>query len=112
VDEELMGMIEYAEAAFTLGEPMKTQHRQHLRQLAQQAFERDLPKLLKTHPGQWVAYQGDQQLLCAPHTHEVYEECFQQGLTSDQFMIFEIGPDVEEVRIGPMSFDCGSGLRS
>ncbi len=26
------------------------------------AFRRDLPELLRTHPGQWVAYHGDERI--------------------------------------------------
>jgi hypothetical protein len=30
-------------------------------QRGQEAFGRDLPELLKKHPGKWVAYSGDRQ---------------------------------------------------
>ena len=84
---------------------MNAQQPQELRQLARRAFDRDLPRLLKSHPGQWVAYQGDTQVICAEHTHDVYQECFRQGLTRDQLMIFEIAPADEEITFGPMAFD-------
>lgn len=84
---------------------MNAQQLQQLRQQAARGFERDLPCLLAAHPGQWVAYQGDQQVICAPHTHEIYQECFRQGLTADQFVIFQIVPANEEVIFGPVAFD-------
>ena len=67
--------------------------------------ERDLPRLLHEHPGEWVAYRGERQVACAAHTQEVYETCFRLGLQPDQFVIFEIAPPEEEMAFGPMAFD-------
>lgn len=84
---------------------MNAQELQELRRQASHAFECDLPRLLQTHPGQWVAYHGDRLVICAGHTHDVYHECFRQGLTRDQFVIFEIISADEEMILGPMAFD-------
>jgi hypothetical protein len=78
---------------------------QSLRDQAQKSFERDLPRLLHEHPGEWVAYRGERQVACAAHTQEVYETCFRLGLQPDQFVIFEIAPPDEEIAFSPMAFD-------
>ncbi|MCI0461828.1 MAG: hypothetical protein L0Z62_33170, partial [Gemmataceae bacterium] len=66
------------------------------------AFERDLPQLWADRPGQWVAYQGNQQLGFAPHKHELYQLCFQRGLQRDEFVIFCIEPQETEITLGPV----------
>lgn len=59
-----------------------------LKQQAQQAFDRDLPRLWQERPGQWVAYQGDRLLDFGMKKHELYQECFSRGLQRDEFVIF------------------------
>jgi hypothetical protein len=51
------------------------------------AFRRDLPELLRTHPGKWVAYHGDQQLGFGGTQTELYQQCFAIGLTRDDFIV-------------------------
>jgi hypothetical protein len=84
---------------------MNAQQLLELRQQARRAFDGNLRQLLKTHPGQWVAYHGDRQVICAAHTHDLYQECFRQGLAPDEFVIFAIVPADEEITFGPMAFD-------
>jgi hypothetical protein len=77
----------------------------HLRETARQQFVRDLPHLLRNHPGCWVAYHGEQQVGIARHTGELHQVCRQQQLALDELMFFEIVPPDEEVLFGPMALD-------
>jgi hypothetical protein len=76
-----------------------------LQQQALGAFQRDLPHLWIERPGQWVAYQGDQQLGFAAHKHELYQQCFQRGLQREDFVIFCIQPQETEITLGPLVLD-------
>jgi len=50
-------------------------------------FRRDLPELLRTHPGQWVAYHGDERVGFGRTETELYQRCFARGLTRDDFIV-------------------------
>jgi hypothetical protein len=52
-----------------------------------EAFRRDLPQLLKTHRGRWVAYHGDQQIGFARNGNALFEKCFRRGLKADEFLV-------------------------
>lgn len=54
---------------------------------SQEAFYRDLPKLLKTHCRQWVAYHGDELIGFARSQTELYERCVRRGLQEDEFVV-------------------------
>ncbi len=77
----------------------------HLQQQALAAFQRDLPSLWAERPGQWVAYQGARRLGFAPHKYELYQQCFQQGLPREEFVIFCIEPQETEITVGPVVLD-------
>ncbi len=47
----------------------------------------DLPELLKTHAGWWVAYHGDCRLGPARTETELYQSCLAQGLPEDEFLV-------------------------
>ncbi|MBW3538826.1 MAG: hypothetical protein KY476_01010 [Planctomycetes bacterium] len=53
------------------------------------AFRRDLPELLKTHRGQWVAYHGDERIGFGRSKTDLYEACFRGGLSRDDFVVAE-----------------------
>jgi hypothetical protein len=84
---------------------MNTPPIQHLHQQALSTFQRDLPALWAERPGQWVAYQGERQLGFARSKHELYQRCFQQGLTREEFVIFCIEPQETEMTLGPVVLD-------
>ena len=69
------------------------------------AFQRDLPRLWTERPGQWVAYQGDRQLAFAPQKHQLYQQCFQNGLRREDFVIFCIEPQETEITLDPVVLD-------
>jgi hypothetical protein len=54
---------------------------------AQAAFYRDLPELLKTHLGQWVAYHGDQFVGSARTQTELFRRCVGCGLRESDFIV-------------------------
>jgi hypothetical protein len=84
---------------------MTVQQLDDRKQLALQAFHRDLPELWAEHPGHWVAYGGEQQLELAAKKHELYQTCFQRGLQADEFVIFCIEPQETEMASGPVVLD-------
>ena len=51
------------------------------------AFRHDLPELLKTHPGKWVGYHGDERIGFGKTPTELYQRCFARGLTRDDFIV-------------------------
>ena len=72
----------------------------HGADLSVAAFERDLPKLLATAPGRWVAYAHGTRLRIANTQPELYKYCLRElGLGHEQFVVRLImpvnGPDVE-----------------
>jgi len=65
-------------------------------QRGQEAFRRDLPRLLEKHAGQWVAYSGDRQLGIARSKRELYQRCLRQGLGDEEFVVRGIEPEMVE----------------
>src|SRR5947209_1834498 len=61
--------------------------------LANEAFLRDFPELLKTHRGQWVAYHGDKCYGFAKDDRDLYRRCRRDGITLDEFNVYPIRPD-------------------
>jgi hypothetical protein len=87
-------------------EPLMTsQQLADLKQEALRTFQRDLPHLWKERPGQWVAYQGNQQLGFGVQKHELYQECFRRNLQQEEFVIFCIEPQETEMTLGPVVMD-------
>ena len=58
------------------------------------AFRRDLPRLLEEHPGQWVAYHLDERVGIDRAKTPLYQKCLARGLTSNDFIVRRIVPDV------------------
>ena len=54
---------------------------------AQRLFRRDLPRLLLSHDGQWVAYRGDQQVGFGDSMLDLYRECFRMGIKPDELVV-------------------------
>lgn len=61
---------------------------------SQNAFRRDLPRLLKEHPRQWVAYRGDEQVAIGPSKRQLYQECLRRGFLVGEFVVRSIEPEV------------------
>ncbi|HUG89587.1 MAG TPA: hypothetical protein VML55_02055 [Planctomycetaceae bacterium] len=56
------------------------------------AFRRELPELLKTHRGQWVAYHGDERVGFGRRQTPLYQECLRRGWSRDEFIVWGIEP--------------------
>jgi len=63
-------------------------------ELSQNAFRRDLPRLLREYPRQWVAYHGDEQVAVGPSKRQLYQECLRRGLRVGEFVVRSIEPEV------------------
>lgn len=64
-----------------------------------EAFRRDLPGLLKTHRGEWVAYHGQQQIGIARTAATLYQDCFRRGLEDHEFLVSHISPEIPDNEI-------------
>jgi 6-phosphogluconolactonase/glucosamine-6-phosphate isomerase/deaminase len=65
-------------------------------QRSQEAFRRDLPRLLQTKGlyRHWVAYHGDERVGFARSDAELYEQCFRRGLKDHEFVVRCIVPEL------------------
>jgi hypothetical protein len=59
------------------------------------AWRRDLPELLKTHPGKWVAYHGDQRMGFGRTKTELVQKCLRSGLEIGQFLVLTVEREIE-----------------
>jgi hypothetical protein len=84
---------------------MTTQQLADRKQQALQAFLRDLPQLYGQRPAQWVAYEGDRQVGFAAQKHTLYQQCLDQGLQREEFVVFCIEPQESEMTLGPVVLD-------
>ena len=64
-----------------------------------EAFRRDLPRLLETHYGKWVAYHGDAQLGFGKTETGLYEKCLARGMKRDEFLVCSIEPEIPDDEI-------------
>jgi len=66
---------------------------------AERLYLRDLPELLRSKPGRWVAYtaqgaidEGDDELT-------LFESCYGRGLRRGQFLVARVEPDLPVAEI-------------
>jgi hypothetical protein len=62
----------------------------------QAAFRRDLPELLKTRYGQWVAYHGDQRLGFGWSKFQLVQECLRRGINDRELLVCGVAPPMSE----------------
>lgn len=60
-------------------------------------LRRDLPALLSEHPGQLVAYCGEERIAIGPTATELVEKCMKRGLKDDEFLLEAIVPEDDSV---------------
>ena len=65
-------------------------------QRSQAAFRRDLPQLLKKYKGRWVAYNGDRQIAIGRSKRKLYQQCLDQGLDEEEFVVRFIQQELPE----------------
>jgi hypothetical protein len=63
---------------------------------AHQAFQRDLPALLSSHRGLWVAYHGDEQIGIDDDDEPLIRECQRRGLNAYEYIVDVIEPKPAE----------------
>src|SRR4051812_40561504 len=64
----------------------------------QEAYQRDLPELLKKHEGRWIAYSGDRRLGITRTRRQAYELGFRGGLARHEFIVLGIDPsDLDDI---------------
>jgi hypothetical protein len=62
---------------------------------ARAAWRRDLPTLLRTHPGQWVAYHEERRIAVGSNKTDLFQQCLRNGLQRGEFLVLRIEPEVE-----------------
>jgi hypothetical protein len=62
---------------------------------ARAAWRRDLPTLLKSHPGKWVAYHGSRQVGIRSCKTDLFQQCLRAGVDRGQFLVLRIEPELE-----------------
>jgi hypothetical protein len=65
-------------------------------QRARVAWRGDLPKLLATNRGQWVAYHGEQQAGIGRSKTELVQQCLRAGLNRGEFLVLRIEPEMDQ----------------
>lgn len=63
------------------------------------AFKSDLPKLLETHPRQWVAYRGSERIGFGTSKSELTEKCINRGYCYEELLVRMVQPDISAARI-------------
>jgi hypothetical protein len=68
-----------------------------MQKAAFEAFSRELPQLLKDHPGKWVAYHGTERLGVADDDIVLYEMGRRHGLSPVEMLVIGIDPEADQV---------------
>ncbi len=72
----------------------------------QAAFRRDLPRLLDSHHGEWVAYYRGELFDSGPSMVDLYLKCLGRGIPADEFVVRHVDPgNLEEVAKIDFSLD-------
>jgi hypothetical protein len=61
---------------------------------AEQRYWQDLPRLLVTQPGRWVAYGPDGLIGEGEDPTTLYRKCFSQGFVAGHFLVTRVEPDL------------------
>jgi hypothetical protein len=69
--------------------------------LAEETYLRDLPELLKTHYGEFVAYHGDKLYAFSKDKTALQFRCFNEGLPDDEYIVYRIDENGQDIR-GPI----------
>jgi hypothetical protein len=69
---------------------------------ATDTFIRDLPSLLQSHPGQWVAYSGSRRIGFGKDDLSLDRRCRDLGLGEGEYMLFVVEPGADVQLRGPL----------
>jgi hypothetical protein len=64
------------------------------------AFRNDLPDLLRTHPGQWVAYRGGRQIHFGDSKTSLLHSCYAAGYRDEEIFVAKVQPEPPPARAG------------
>ena len=67
-------------------------------------FIRDLPSLLPTHEGQWVAYNGSRRLGFEKDDLVLHRRCGELGLGDEEYLVFHVESGADMLWRGPLYF--------
>jgi hypothetical protein len=70
---------------------------------AYDAYQRELSELLRTHPGQWVAYRGQERLGIAGSQIDLYRRCL-ENFPLEEILVECVEPNIEPMTMGCISF--------
>jgi hypothetical protein len=59
---------------------------------AWEAFQRDLPQMLRERRGQYVVYRGEKRLAFAKNDMDLYHQCRRDGIPEDEFLVLCVEP--------------------
>jgi hypothetical protein len=74
-------------------------------QEANDAFDRDLPELLRTHENKWVAYRGSQRIGFGKTKTELYQRCLNDGIPENELLVRCVEPFEDEEFMGMAEMD-------
>jgi hypothetical protein len=64
---------------------------------SERLYYQDLPKLLQSRPGRWVAYGRDGCIAEGDDPAALYRHCFRQGFQAGHFVVTRVEPDLPVV---------------
>jgi hypothetical protein len=70
-----------------------------LQKVAFATFARDLPALLNSQAGKWVAYHGAERLAIADSDTDLYELGRRRGLAPQSMLVIGIDPEADQVPV-------------
>src|SRR3990172_1522943 len=68
-------------------------------QAAEQLYLRDLPEMLQSKPGRWVAYTPQGLLADGDDELAVFRSCDERGLRRGHFLVSRVEPDLPTAEI-------------
>ena len=63
---------------------------------ALRVFKAHFPELMKKHPGDWAACDGEKLLFVGRSWDAIYKRCVKRGLKEDEFIVLCLLPDATE----------------
>ena len=63
---------------------------------SQDAFQRELPLLIRDHEHRWVAYHGDRRVAIGSSKRELFQQCRHQDLPPGEYVVRLIESEVPD----------------
>ena len=60
------------------------------------AHRRELPRLLGSQQGKWIAYHGDKQVGIGQNKTELVQQCLRRNLKRSEFLVLRIEPEIDQ----------------